>query len=227
VARRGPPPKARDTDGEVRGLRGHRVRSVEQARAQREAIVTAAAEVFGTKGYLATTMDDVAERLGVTKPAIYYHFRGKEELYVEVRVLATLAGAERLERMIEEHRTPVAILRATARDLVEGTFDPLNRAATLIDFGDVLSRESVRRIRDAQGRYRSLLRSVIDQGIEEDALARGDPHVMALVFMDAVHSIVNWYQPGGRLSREDAVAEVVERAMGVLLPPRAAVQGED
>jgi AcrR family transcriptional regulator len=209
-----PPP------GKAVGVRGHRVRDREHAEAQRHAILMAAAEVFGEKGYRAAKVEEIAARLEVSKPVIYYYFRNKEDLYVEVRVAGTLAGCQRLEQMVAEHEAPVAILRATARDLVEGLFDPLNRAATLIDFGDALSREGVRRIREAQSRYRSLLRDVIEQGIAEGVLAQGDAHVMALVFMDAVHSVANWYRPGGRLSRAQVVDEVVERAMGTLLPTR-------
>jgi len=52
-------------------------------RAQREAqILTVAQEVFAERGYQATTMEDVAERVGVTKPLIYEYFGSKEGLLV-------------------------------------------------------------------------------------------------------------------------------------------------
>ena len=50
-------------------------------RAQREAqILRVAEEVFAERGYQATTMEDVAERVGVTKPLIYGYFGSKEGL---------------------------------------------------------------------------------------------------------------------------------------------------
>ena len=50
-------------------------------RAQREAqILTVAEQVFAERGYQATTMEDVAERVGVTKPLIYEYFGSKEGL---------------------------------------------------------------------------------------------------------------------------------------------------
>lgn len=50
-------------------------------RAQREAqILAVAEEVFAERGYQATTMEDVAERVGVTKPLIYEYFGSKEGL---------------------------------------------------------------------------------------------------------------------------------------------------
>jgi AcrR family transcriptional regulator len=47
----------------------------------RDRIVEAALEVFTKKGYHDTTMDDIAERLGVSKGALYLYFKSKEELY--------------------------------------------------------------------------------------------------------------------------------------------------
>lgn len=49
----------------------------------RKRIVTAGFEVMCEKGYAQTTMDDIAGRLGVSKPAIYRYFRTKDELIVE------------------------------------------------------------------------------------------------------------------------------------------------
>jgi AcrR family transcriptional regulator len=50
----------------------------------RKKIVEAAYSLFLDKGYHATTMSSIAESLGVTKPAIYQYFHGKEELYAAV-----------------------------------------------------------------------------------------------------------------------------------------------
>lgn len=47
-------------------------------------IITAGMEVLGRKGYCATTMDDIAAHLGVSKGALYLYFKNKDELVVEV-----------------------------------------------------------------------------------------------------------------------------------------------
>ncbi len=47
-------------------------------------MVAAAHEVFHTKGYRDTTMSDIADVLGVTKPTIYHYFRSKEEIFAAV-----------------------------------------------------------------------------------------------------------------------------------------------
>ncbi|MBP0455275.1 MULTISPECIES: ScbR family autoregulator-binding transcription factor [unclassified Kitasatospora] len=55
-----------------------------RALATRQAVLLAAAEVFDERGYAAATMSDILERAGVTKGALYFHFRSKEELALAV-----------------------------------------------------------------------------------------------------------------------------------------------
>ena len=51
---------------------------------RRRQLLDVALEAFGTRGFHATSMDDVAEAAGVTKPVLYQHFRSKGELYLEL-----------------------------------------------------------------------------------------------------------------------------------------------
>ncbi|MBV6696317.1 TetR/AcrR family transcriptional regulator [Kitasatospora aureofaciens] len=55
-----------------------------RALATRQAVLLAAAEVFDERGYAAATMSEILERAGVTKGALYFHFRSKEELALAV-----------------------------------------------------------------------------------------------------------------------------------------------
>ncbi|PKQ26267.1 MAG: hypothetical protein CVT64_04000 [Actinobacteria bacterium HGW-Actinobacteria-4] len=50
----------------------------------RERILVTAAQLFGEKGFAETSIRDVAEALGVTKAALYYHFTSKDEIYREI-----------------------------------------------------------------------------------------------------------------------------------------------
>jgi AcrR family transcriptional regulator len=82
--------------------------------ARRRQLLEAALEVFVARGYHAAAMDEIAERAGVSKPVLYQHFPGKQELY-----LALLD--ESVEALIETVRTA---LRSTNdnRQRVAATF---------------------------------------------------------------------------------------------------------
>jgi AcrR family transcriptional regulator len=54
------------------------------AEQRRQQLFTVALELFARRGYRATTMDDIAEAAGVTKPLVYQHFSSKRALYLEL-----------------------------------------------------------------------------------------------------------------------------------------------
>src|SRR5271155_5276743 len=51
---------------------------------RRRQLVAVALELFAQRGYRSTTMDDIAEAAGVTKPLVYQHFSSKRALYLEL-----------------------------------------------------------------------------------------------------------------------------------------------
>ncbi len=51
---------------------------------RRQQLVAVALELFARRGYRATTMDDIADAAGVTKPLLYQHFSSKRALYLEL-----------------------------------------------------------------------------------------------------------------------------------------------
>lgn len=82
----------------------------EVTRSTAERILDAAEDLFAEKGYAATSLGDVADRVGIRSPSLYNHFRNKEALYQAV-----------LERLIEEFSQPLQAIAASDnpdRDLV-------------------------------------------------------------------------------------------------------------
>ena len=68
-----------------------------------ERILDAAENLFAEKGYSATSLGDVADRVGIRSPSLYNHFRNKEALYAAV-----------LERLLEAFGAPLAELKDQA-----------------------------------------------------------------------------------------------------------------
>src|SRR4051794_28822443 len=52
-----------------------------QGRDGREALLEAAVEVFARRGYRDSSVDEIAERAGYSKGAVYWHFTGKDDLF--------------------------------------------------------------------------------------------------------------------------------------------------
>jgi AcrR family transcriptional regulator len=82
----------------------------------RQRIQDVARELFLQQGVQRTSLQDIAERLGITKPALYYHFSSREELVRSILVPLIDEG----ERFVEDRENRGD---ARARDLLEGYFD--------------------------------------------------------------------------------------------------------
>lgn len=85
----------------------------------RQRIQDVARELFGQKGVQRTSLQDIADRLGITKPALYYHFKSREDLVRSILQPLIEEG----ERFVTEQEARSVDTPATARELLEGYFD--------------------------------------------------------------------------------------------------------
>jgi AcrR family transcriptional regulator len=170
--------------------------------ARRRQLLDAAMEVFVARGFHAAAMDEIAERAGVSKPVLYQHFPGKQELY-----LALLD--ESVESLIEAVRRA---LRSTNdnRQRVNATFQAYfeyvaeNRGTFRLVFESDFSNEPA--VRERLDRVDRKCADMISQVIKEDAgLADDEAHLLgiALVGMAQV-SARYWLSTLGTIPREAA-----------------------
>ncbi len=86
-------PRADGATKEAAG-RGRQPRGV-----TRERILEVALELFSEQGYDKTSLREIAEQLGVTKAALYYHFERKEDILLELHLRLHALGRDQLDRL--------------------------------------------------------------------------------------------------------------------------------
>ncbi len=162
-----------------------------------ESLLAVAAEVFNERGYDGTSMEDLSQRLGIAKSAIYHHVTAKEELLrlsldraldglfaVAERVRASdAAAADRLEMLV---RGSVEVLQA---ELPHVTLLLRVRGNTATERAAMSRRRSFDRF------VAALVRQAQDEG---DVRADLDPTTAAHLLFGLVNSLVEWYRPGRR-----------------------------
>jgi len=90
---------------------------------RREEILTAATRLFAEKGYHATGMDDIGAAAGITGPAIYRHFKSKEDILDTLMIERSTAVVARADELVSEAPTPDAALEGLVRLYVETVLD--------------------------------------------------------------------------------------------------------
>jgi AcrR family transcriptional regulator len=175
---------------------------------KRDAVVHTAAQLFLEKCYGRTSMNDVADRLNITKPALYHYFRNKEEI---LRGCYQLGAA-----MIEEILNDIAASCGTGLEKVEAFIHSYANVMTVnfgrcvmrLDEGD-LSPEAYSDIRSHKRKIDRRLRSFIQDGIDDGSIGPCDPKLAAFAIAGALNWICVWYEPKGPLSPEEIAAQFV------------------
>jgi len=160
-----------------------------------DAVLAAAVTLFNARGYDATSMDDVARSLGITKSSVYHHVRGKQELLrtaighaldglddamTQVRGLADATALERLETLVR-----LSVLVLTSRL-------PYVTLLLRVRGNSAVELDALQRRRAFDHEVTALVKAAQAEGsIRPDV----DPATAARLLFGMVNSLVEWYSP--------------------------------
>lgn len=185
---------------------------VQQREAKRQAVLSTAAQLFNERGFAATSLDDIAARLHVSKPTLYYYVKNKDEILlscVRQGLNMTLEGIE-ASRLAGGN----ALDQLRACMSVYGHIVTQPFGMCLIRVGDeqvpAESRKELRRMKSAIDQE---FRRLVAQGVQEGVIAPCDPKIAAFMIAGALSWIGRWYQPDGTYS----VQEILDQSMALLL----------
>jgi len=171
---------------------------------------------FITRGYDATSMEDLSRAAGITKSSFYHHFSGKEALLRAAleRAIAVLFGVFDQPGAVEG--SPVERLRHIVRGQVEALIGDLPYVTLLLRVRGNTGTE--RWALDQRRAYDAKVAEIVREAVEQGELrAEVDPALAARLLSGLVNSIAEWYRPGrpGTDGLPDAVARA---AFGGILP---------
>ncbi|MFZ6005650.1 MAG: TetR family transcriptional regulator [Actinomycetota bacterium] len=145
----------------------------ERADATRQSLIAAARVLFGERGYQGTSVDEVVRAAGVTKGALYHHFRDKDELFrsvvEEVKRDVTVVVAERFVAAAEGP-DPIETIVLGCHAYIDAFSDPAVQRIAVSDARAVLDATTRR---DLDARYEvALVRGALRRAMNMGAIAR-------------------------------------------------------
>jgi AcrR family transcriptional regulator len=193
----------------------------------RDTILDASARCFMEHGFKATSIDDIARRLGATKGMVYHYFDSKSDLFFEIhqRAMDALVQAvdpevrrrapalERLHGMARRHVETLIETQHYQRAVVEGVQMHLRVSTT------EAQRQRLMQLQDRRRRYEQVFLKVLNQGIDEGDLDATEPRIAIKPVLGALNSVINWYHPryddapGSRERLIDGVVTVALRGL--------------
>jgi AcrR family transcriptional regulator len=186
----------------------------EKRRRRRQEILHAALRAFKERGYHATTLDDIAERIGVRKTALYHYFPDKEAILYECH-RESLTELERLMKEARELDTASEQLAHVIREHVRVMTDTLEGSPLAFEV-TAFSPERQKEMIAARDRYEHELRRIIDRGIEEGEFRRVDSKIAVFAVLGAINWIARWYSPEGSVHAPELGEQFAEHLVGGL-----------
>lgn len=174
---------------------------------KRRAVIQSASSAFRRRGYHNTSMVDIAKTLGLTKAALYYYVKNKEEILFESHIMAydsmdtILAASEDvgggLEQLAGLFRNFVLLLTASGVSLLTDV-NSLN--------GDWKTQVLERRQIIERG-----VIAIVEKGQADGSIRKGDSRLHVFFFMGALNWLNAWYETDGRLTGEIIADHFVEQ----------------
>ncbi|MBW1789352.1 MAG: TetR family transcriptional regulator [Deltaproteobacteria bacterium] len=175
---------------------------------RQQMIIDSAVKIFHQKGYRRATLDDVAEDLGVTKPALYHYVSSKENLLSQIYIQALetffgyiyeipnmeLSPAEKLRLFIRRHLNTVVI-------------ENLAMFSVFFSEESQLPEADFQRIREEKRKFTHVVETIIEDGISQGAFRPLNPKLQAYAIIGMCNWLYRWYKPDSSSFSPDEIAD--------------------
>jgi AcrR family transcriptional regulator len=191
----------------------------------RQEILRTAARLFQQRGYDATSMNDVAAALKLSKGGLYHHFQSKDEILFEIMTHAMEITEERVLNPVRAIADPEERLRALIRLHIEVVLSPRDREITvMLHENHPLPPALRKRINFRKKEYIHFLENLMAEvqekmkpRLQSGSKRRVSPRAAAFALLGMINWIYQWYKPEGELQADNLVPQFTDLIFGGIL----------
>lgn len=174
---------------------------------QRALILEQAAALFAQRGYPATSMNEVAQACGLSKPTLYHYFRDKDALLVNIAEEHVTRLQTVVQAIEDEALAPTPRLRALIQRIVQQYAGAQNAHRVLTEDVRFLNQADQQRVLDKERQVVEAFSRAIDQ-IRPQLQQAGLSKPLTMLLFGMINWMFTWLKPDGELTHE-AVAPIV------------------
>ena len=180
-----------------------------------------AAQIILRKGYDATSINDIANALGMTKAGLYHYINGKKELLFDIMNF----GLDQLEEEVVNPAHSIADPAARLRFIITSHARLVTRGdgaiTLLVDEITALTPVQYRKITRRKRAHFDRLRAVLDTLKAEGMLQDVDTTVATFSLLGMINWLSRWFRQDRSLTEEQVADEIARIALNGLLPAQA------
>lgn len=180
---------------------------------KRERIVAAAVDLFHLHGFSHTTLDQVAERMNMTKPFIYAHFGSKTDLLAAICAQGIRVSLHAIDLALASGGSAREQLTAFANDFMLAVLENQKHIAIYTREEKNLAPADRETIQQMRREFDRKLTGLLDQGVASGEFAIAETALAALAIGGIASWASVWFRPGGRLP----APEIAQRMADLML----------
>ena len=183
---------------------------------KRERILKAAEALFDRYGYASTTIEQIVQALGVTKPFVYYYFRNKQEIFETLSWAPTVECFTSMDFADDDPRPPHEKVMAGLERLIRATIAGYPAAFFPYREPQAFSPAYLKASRNVAQQFYKQFCALLDEGRASGHFDFRDTRITAQAACSLPGFLYNWYRPDGRLSQDEVAQELAQLAWRVL-----------
>ena len=188
----------------------------EVAALKRSRTLSVAVELFYQNGYENTTLEAVAEQMGVTKPFIYAHFSSKSELLAEICARGIASSLAEMNSVLPLDLSPTEKLKLLSERFVTAVLEAQMYIAIFAREEKNLNPADLAKINVMRRDFDTKLTGLIQEGVDAREFSVTDPHITALAIGGMVSWAYVWYREAGRLPLSGVTAEMTNLILSMV-----------
>lgn len=189
---------------------------LEKRERRRREILRAALAAFREQGFHATSLEDIAARLGMRKTALYHYYPDKDTLLFECH----RESLAELDRMMEASAAccaaPVERLGFLIREHVRVMTETLEGSPLAFEV-PALTPQRRSEIVAGRDRYEQLLRQLVAEAVAAGVFRPVDPKIAVFAILGAINWIARWYRPEGTVRAPELGDQFADHLLGGLV----------
>lgn len=179
----------------------------EQGGLKRFAILRTAAQLFNEKGFYETSLNDLAKRLNVTKPSLYYYVKSKDDILLQIMNQAVIEFTPAMTMAEQSGVSGLEKLRIFVNQYTKVMTGVFGKCMVLSGLGP-LEQSSRNELTPTFRLLDTFVRKLLEEGIKDGSIAPCDTKITAFSIFGAMHWLTRWYRPGGELNAQEIADRV-------------------
>ncbi len=197
------------------------VRKTQEREERKKAILNAAIKVFSSKGFIRTTVSDIAREAGFSKSALYFYFKKKEDIIREI-LLSIIDDLRKLIGEINQEKVPVfGKIKKMFRAILDYVENNREMITILYSEAHCLYTSKEKTFREFMDKYKDFvsegISSILYQGIKKGEIKDCNIELLSTLLRGVLMSFILYRVSGGRRSNDECIQFVIDTLKDGLL----------